>query len=276
MSDSWRERALPMTTASKTTASPNGATGSTSCATPDAVPSAADLEALLTACYGLPHIVPVHRGRLAEALLAEALLAKALIRPGATVVTNAVFPTTRFHLESAGALVLELGLSEADDLNDPHPFKGELDLDRLAGVLAGEDGPHNGARAGDVGAHNDHAPFDPKRSPSPILAIYIELGANAIGGYPVRLSHLRAVRDLAADHGEPVLLDAAAFLPHLGPDDHRATELANALFLAGGVERVAHTFRQVFAERAAVAGLRRGNGGGGGMVGALMGAYGEA
>ncbi|MCC7019517.1 MAG: ThiF family adenylyltransferase [Ardenticatenales bacterium] len=163
MSDSWRERARS-SAATSSSAAP------------------ADVEALLTARYGFPHIVPVHRGRFAEALLA-----KALIRPGAAVVTNALFPTTRFHLESAGALVLEFGLPEADDLYDPHPFKGELDLDRLANVFAG---------------------VDADDCPAPILAVYVELGANAIGGHAVRLSHLRAVRDLAAAHGVPVLIDA--------------------------------------------------------------------
>lgn len=178
LSDSWRERA-------PATAPPDAA------APPPATPRPADgsdLEAAIAAAYGLPHVVAVHRGRFAEALLAQAAL-----RPGGVVATNALFPTTRHHIAHAGGRILELGRSESDDLYDPFPFKGELDLDRLAAALAG-DGVGDG-EAADGGA-------------APVQAIWLELGANAVGGQPVRLGQLRAVRILADAHGVPLFVDA--------------------------------------------------------------------
>ncbi|MFN8423163.1 MAG: beta-eliminating lyase-related protein [Anaerolineae bacterium] len=183
-SDSWAERTRPHP-ASATSMSTAPADAAASAPTADA---AADVGNLLRARYGFAHAVPVYRGRFAEALLA-----KACITPGGTVLSNALFPTTRFHIESAGARVVEVGIPEADDLYDPHPFKGELDLVAVEAALAG-------------GVGDDDV--KPGAVQPPVQAIYVELCANAIGGHPVRLAHLRALRDLAAVHGVPLLLDA--------------------------------------------------------------------
>lgn len=164
LSDSWRERALPPDATSA-----GEAPGSASAT------AATDVAARLRDHYGLAHTVVVPRGRLAEAVLA-----RAAVRPGTTVVANALFPTTRHHLEAAGARVVEVGIPEADDPYDPHPFKAELDLAALDRALA--DGADR-------------------------RAVYVELCANALGGQPVRLAHLRAVRDLAAARGVPLYVD---------------------------------------------------------------------
>lgn len=162
LSDSWRERAP------RAEAGP-GASGS------GVSKSGADLEARLAETYGFPFNLPVARGRFAEALLAQAL-----VQPGRTVVGNALFPTTRYHLAARGATLLDLGIAAARAASDPHPFKGDLDLDALRKALAG----------------------------GQVQAVYVELCANSIGGHPISLANLRAVRAMTAEAAVPLLLDA--------------------------------------------------------------------
>ncbi len=102
--------------------------------------------------------------------LAEALLAPLVVRPGRAVAMVAPFPTTRFQVEAAGGRVLEVG-----DPGRP----GEVDLARLTRELP------------EVGA------------------IWLEPCANALGGQPMSLATLRAVRALADAAGVPLILDAA-------------------------------------------------------------------
>jgi tryptophanase len=125
-------------------------------------------EEFLKELYGYEHVVPVFRGRYAEALLA-----KAIVQPKRAVLSNTLFPTTRFHLESNGASVVDIGVSAGD-------FLGDLDLARANSALA----------AGDV------------------QAIYVELANNAIGGHPVSLANLRALHAAARAAGIPLILDA--------------------------------------------------------------------
>lgn len=133
-------------------------------------------EQVLQGYYGYPYVAPVFRGRFAESILCRALSGK-----GEVALTNALFPTTRFHLESNGFEVREMGRADACDPRSDFPFKGELDLTRLQASIA-----------------ND----------ANIALIYVELCVNAIGGHPVSIAHLSKVRDIAALRGVPVILDA--------------------------------------------------------------------
>lgn len=75
---------------------------------------------LLADRYGLPHCAAFARGRLAEAVVLPLLA-----RRGTVAATNALFPTTRFHLEQAGVRCVELG-------------DAALDLDALDALLDSE------------------------------------------------------------------------------------------------------------------------------------------
>ena len=81
----------------------------------------ASAEQAITGLYGYEYVVPVFRGRFAEALLC-----KALSKTDACVVANGLFPTTRFHLETNGYEVRELLTEAAHDLSSDFPFKGNL------------------------------------------------------------------------------------------------------------------------------------------------------
>ena len=144
---------------------------------PDGSWSTASVEQAIEGLYGYEYVVPVFRGRFAEALLC-----RALGKAGSTVVTNGLFPTTQFHLESNGFAVRELSTATAHDLGSDHAFKGNLDLPRLKETLEQGNG---------------------------VAAIYIELCVNALGGHPISMANLTAVHELATARGIPVVLDAA-------------------------------------------------------------------
>ena len=128
--------------------------------------------------YGYRHVVPTHQGRGAEHLISQTL-----IKPGDHVPGNMYFTTTRLHQELAGATFHDVIVDEAHDPQDPHPFKGNVDLAKLAALIA------------DVGA---------ERIP------YISLAGtvNMAGGQPVSMANVRGLRALCDRHGIRLLLDA--------------------------------------------------------------------
>ena len=137
--------------------------------------TAASVEQGIEGLFGYKYIVPVFRGRFAEALLCKAIAA-----PGSVIVSNALFPTTRFHLESNGFSLREMIREEAYDSTSDHPFKGDLDIEEVKGN------------------------FDEGKG---IGAFYIELCVNALGGHPVSLENLSEIHQFARGRGIPVLLD---------------------------------------------------------------------
>ncbi len=127
--------------------------------------------------FGFPYFTPVHQGRAAERVLFEILL-----QPGDVVATNQPFDTTHANIVARGATALELVIDEAYDPTSHHPFKGNIDLEKLEAALRG----------------------DPK--PKFVL---ITITNNSGGGQPVSLENLRGARALCDRYGVPLYLDAA-------------------------------------------------------------------
>lgn len=154
---------------------------------------------------GFDHVFPTHQGRAAERILFEAV-----VKPGDVVPNNTHFDTTRANLEHVGGVALDFPKS-----GDPR-FGGNMDLDRLAGVLEG-----------------------PERVP----LVMMTLTNNAVGGQPVSLENMRAVRALCDRHRVPLFVDAARFAENAwlikrrepGYSDHTPEQIAQELFaLADG------------------------------------------
>jgi tyrosine phenol-lyase len=137
-----------------------------------------ELEAAVREYYGYQHVLPVHQGRGAEHLIS--LIA---IRPGQFVPANMYFTTTREHQERAGGVFVDVIIDEAHDPDSEHPFKGDVDLDKLETVIAREG-------AGQIA--------------------YISLAGtvNMAGGQPVSMACVRALRELCDRHGIRLFLDA--------------------------------------------------------------------
>jgi len=130
--------------------------------------------------FGHRHVVPCHQGRAAEHLVAGGVL-----RPGDVVLANTLFSTTRENFQEAGATCVDLPIAEARRADSLHPFKGNVDLDRLAAALE----EHRGQ----------------------VRMVVLTVTDNSRGGQPVALANLRAASRLCRDHGVPLWLDAARF-----------------------------------------------------------------
>jgi tryptophanase len=131
--------------------------------------------------FGFPHLIPVHQGRVAENLLFSTL-----VGDGAVVPNNNHFDTTRANIEIHGATALDLVIDEGKKPDLEHPFKGNIDLDKVRRLF--EATPR-------------------ERIP---LAM-ITLTNNSGGGQPVSLANVRAYAGLCHEFGIPFYIDACRF-----------------------------------------------------------------
>lgn len=138
--------------------------------------------------YGMPYLVPTHQGRGAEHLVS-----KAMIKPGDFIPGNMYFTTTRLHQELAGGTFIDVIIDEAHDPQNHHPFKGNIDLQKLEDLIK------------KVGA---------KKIP------YVSMAGpvNMAGGQPFSMENLRDVKKITDKYRIKLWFDAT-----------RATE--NAYFI---------------------------------------------
>ena len=76
------------------------------------------------------HVIPTHQGRAAEHILA-----RAMVTDGAIVPNNTHFDTTRANIEHRRGVALNVPIHEGHEPATIHPFKGNMDVDALRGVL---------------------------------------------------------------------------------------------------------------------------------------------
>ncbi len=136
------------------------------------------LEEAMQTYYGYKYLVPTHQGRGAEHLISQAL-----IKPGDYIPGNMYFTTTRLHQELAGGTFVDVIIDEAHDPTSPHPFKGNVDLDKLETLIKR------------VGANK-------------IPYVSLAGTVNMAGGQPVSMANGRALRELCDRYGIPIYLDA--------------------------------------------------------------------
>lgn len=129
---------------------------------------------------GCPFIFPVHQGRAAERILAHTV-----ISPGSVILNNTHFDTTRANLEQVGATAIDLPIPEAQTPAAEHPFKGNMDLEKLKAAIA---------------EYGDR-----------ITLVIMTLTNNAAGGQPVSMGNLECVSEICHAAGIPLFLDAARY-----------------------------------------------------------------
>ncbi len=140
-----------------------------------------NLKSAIQDILGFEYFLPAHQGRAAENVLFSVLVKDGDLIPG-----NAHFDTTKGHIEFRHAFAVDCTIDEASDPSAIHPFKGNVDLDKLEEVL------HSHPK--------DKIPF-----------IIVTLTCNTAGGQPVSLENLRAVKALADRFSVPLIFDSARF-----------------------------------------------------------------
>jgi len=134
------------------------------------------LEDVVRRVYGYRYVVPTHQGRGAEHIVSQML-----IREGDTIPGNMYFTTTRQHQELAGGTFVDVIVEQAHDPQSRHPFKGDVDLEKLEKVIE----------------QAERVPY-----------LSIAGTVNMAGGQPISMANLRAVREIADAHGVLVIFDA--------------------------------------------------------------------
>lgn len=131
--------------------------------------------------FGFKHIIPVHQGRAAERILFSILC-----KPGCVIPNNTHFDTTRANIEYLGGLAVDLPVEEAKQTQEPHPFKGDMDVLALEKLIK------------EVGAER-------------IPLVMLTITNNSGGGQPVSMTNIKAVRRVCDKYKIPFYLDACRF-----------------------------------------------------------------
>lgn len=135
----------------------------------------------ITELLGFEYFLPTHQGRAAENVLFSGLVHEGDVVPG-----NSHFDTTKGHIEYRKARAIDCTIDEAFDTQIDHPFKGNLDLNKLEDVLRSHP--------------KEKIPF-----------IVVTVTCNSSGGQPVSIKNMRQVKELATKYGIRVIYDSARF-----------------------------------------------------------------
>jgi len=130
---------------------------------------------------GFDYFLPTHQGRAAENVLFSVLVKEGDLVPG-----NSHFDTTKGHIEFRKAKCVDCTIDEAFDSTLIHPFKGNLDLNKLEELFK----------------------TNPKEK---IPFVLITVTCNTSGGQPVSMENIREVSSLARRYDIPVYVDSARF-----------------------------------------------------------------
>lgn len=155
------------------------------------------MEAALKEVFGKELILPVHQGRAAENIISQTF-----IRPGHKIPMNYHFTTTKAHMEINGGEIFEIYTDEALKISSNHPFKGNIDIQKLKDLIA------------KYGKEN--VPF-----------IRLEASTNLIGGQPFSIENMRQVRKVADENGIMMVLDASLIGENAWFIKQREAEFAN-------------------------------------------------
>ena len=157
---------------------------------------------------GFPYFLPTHQGRAAENVLFSVLVKEGDIIPG-----NAHFDTTKGHIEFRKATAFDCTIDEAFDTKIDHPFKGNINIEKLEEVF--------------------------KKTPkSKIPFVILTVTCNTAGGQPVSMDNIKKVSTVCKKYSTPLYIDAARFAENAyfikireeGYTGHSIKEIAKEMF----------------------------------------------
>jgi len=160
------------------------------------------------ALFGFEHWLPTHQGRAAEGILSTLL-----VKEKNYVPNNMHFDTTDANIRSRGGRPTNLVIDEAYDPESLHPFKGNMDIEKLKAFIE------------EVGVEN--IPFG-----------MMTVTNNAGGGQPVSMENMRAVSEVYKSYKIPFFVDAARYAENAyfikmrekGYADKTPTEITREMF----------------------------------------------
>lgn len=158
--------------------------------------------------FGMPYFVPTHQGRPAENMLMDLF-----VKPGLIVPNNMHFDSTEANVIVRNGKALNLAIDEAWDPTARHPFKGNMDIDKLRRCIE-----ENGR----------------ERVPLIMMTVTNNTGA----GQPVSMENVKATKAVADEYGIPFWFDAARYaenayfikLREPGYQDKTPLEIAQEMF----------------------------------------------
>ena len=171
------------------------------------------LEEAISEIFGFKHFVPTHQGRAAENILSALL-----IKPGMSIPSNTHFDTTEANIRARGGRPVNLVIEEAADPAAIHPFKGNMDIEKLEAFIT-ETGP-------------DNVPLG-----------MTTITNNATGGQPVSMENIRQTSEVYRKYKIPFFIDACRYaensyfikIRETGYADKSTLEIAQEIFsLADG------------------------------------------
>jgi tryptophanase len=136
------------------------------------------MEKIIRELTNYPYILPTHQGRAAERILYGYLGGK-----GKIFISNTHFDTTRANIEFTGATAIDCVIEEGKNPSVIHPFKGNLDIEKLESLIK------------KYGAKN-------------IGAVILTVTNNSGGGQPVSMENAKHVHSICRKNKILFLLDA--------------------------------------------------------------------
>ena len=177
-------------------------------------------EEITTKIFGFKHIIPVHQGRAAERILFTDILNELDSEgryqntgKGKYIPNNNHFDTTRANIEFNSGNALDLVIDEGKQPSTIHPFKGNLDTEKLSKII------------NDKGVEN-------------IPICMLTITNNAGGGQPVSMENIKRVKEICTKYNIPLFLDACRFAENAfyikkreeGFQDKSILEIAQEIF----------------------------------------------
>ena len=143
------------------------------------------LESSVKNFFGTKYFLPAHQGRACESILS-----KIFVKEGSVVPMNYHFTTAKAHITINGGKVEEIIIDEGLKIKSSHPFKGNIDIDKLNAVIK------------DYGAAN-------------VAYVRMEAGTNLVGGQPFSLENFEQVSKVCRNAKIPLVLDASLLADNL-------------------------------------------------------------
>lgn len=143
---------------------------------------------------GYHHILPTHQGRAAERILYTLLGGN-----GKTFISNTHFDTTRANIEFTGAEAIDIPIPEATHPQEIHPFKGNMDIEKLEEIIK-------------------------EKKPENIGCVILTVTNNSGGGQPVSMKNAKDVRSICKKYNVNFFLDCCRIAENSYFIKHREKE----------------------------------------------------